>query len=66
MSGRLSNLRIRLAKVEGQVADRAKREKLANCNCSQQEWLSFFLVQRNSKQQRIFRALPMESAVWED
>lgn len=33
MSGRLSNLRIRLAQVERQVADRAVREKLANCNC---------------------------------
>lgn len=30
---RLSNLDRRLAKVERLVADRARREKLANCNC---------------------------------
>lgn len=33
MSDRLFNLRTRLAKVEGQVADKAIREKMANCNC---------------------------------
>jgi hypothetical protein len=36
MSGRLSNLRTRLAKVERQVADTARCEKLANCNCRPQ------------------------------
>ncbi len=34
---RLSNLEGRLAKVERLVADRARREKLANCNCSPQD-----------------------------
>ena len=42
MSDRLSNLRTRLAKVEWQVADIARRKKLANCNCRLQDWPSFF------------------------
>jgi hypothetical protein len=33
MSGRLSSLSGRLAKVEQQQADRARREELADCNC---------------------------------
>jgi hypothetical protein len=33
MSGSLSNLNRRLAKVEQQVADRAGQKKLATCNC---------------------------------
>jgi hypothetical protein len=33
MSGRLSNLRTRLAKAERQMADRVRRDELANCNC---------------------------------
>jgi len=33
MSGRLSSLSRRLAKVEQQQADRARREELADCNC---------------------------------
>jgi hypothetical protein len=33
MSAKLSNLRKRLAKLEQEQADRAKREELANCNC---------------------------------
>ncbi len=34
MSGKLSGLRKRLAKVERQLADHARREGLANCTCS--------------------------------
>jgi len=33
VSGKLSSLRKRVAKVERQVAGRARREKLADCNC---------------------------------
>jgi hypothetical protein len=33
MSGRISSLSRRLAKVEQQQADRARREELADCNC---------------------------------
>jgi hypothetical protein len=33
MSGKLSSLSRRLAKVEQQVAERTKREELANCIC---------------------------------
>jgi hypothetical protein len=33
MSAKLSNLRKRLAKLEQEQADKAKREELANCNC---------------------------------
>lgn len=33
MSGKLSSLNRRLAKVEQQVAERTKREELANCIC---------------------------------
>lgn len=33
MSGKLSSLRKRLAKVERDLADRARREEYANCNC---------------------------------
>lgn len=33
MSGRLSSLSRRLAKVEQRQADRARREELADCNC---------------------------------
>ncbi len=33
MSGKLSSLSRRLAKIEQQMADQAQRAELANCNC---------------------------------
>jgi len=52
MSGRLSNLNTRLAKVEQQVADRAWRERLAHCNCCPQdpECLGIPLVLSSAKE----------------
>jgi hypothetical protein len=35
MSGKLSGLWKRLAKVEQRMADQARRAELANCNCAQ-------------------------------
>jgi len=52
MSGRLSNLNRRLAKVEQQAADRATRERLAHCNCCPQdpESLGIPLVVTNARE----------------
>lgn len=46
----LSNLERRLAKVERLVADRARREKLANCNCGPQDPESGLIIVSDSRQ----------------
>ena len=44
MSGNLSGLWKRLAKVEQRMADQARRAELANCTCVHSPWMTFAIT----------------------
>ena len=49
MSGNLSGLWKRLAKVEQRMADQARRAELANCTCVHSPWMTFALTGQPEK-----------------
>ena len=40
MSGTISSLQKRVAKVKQEISDRKRRWELANCNCQKETWIS--------------------------